>query len=30
VGEDRSFSIPLETSDLEKLLLSLKFQIFGK
>jgi signal recognition particle receptor subunit beta len=30
VGEDRTFSIPLETSDLEKLLLSLKFQIFGK
>jgi mutual gliding-motility protein MglA len=30
VGEERSFEIPLETQDLEKLLLSLKFQIFGK
>jgi hypothetical protein len=30
VGEDRTFTIPLETQDLEKLLLSLKFQIFGK
>src|SRR6266536_490300 len=31
VGEEKSFSIPLETAqDLEKLLLSLKFQIFGK
>jgi hypothetical protein len=30
VGEEKSFSIPLETQDLEKLLLSLKFQIFGK
>jgi hypothetical protein len=30
VGEERTFTIPLETQDLEKLLLSLKFQIFGK
>jgi len=31
VGEEKSFSIPLETvQDLEKLLLSLKFQIYGK
>ncbi|HEU5249068.1 MAG TPA: hypothetical protein VFW15_03705, partial [Thermoanaerobaculia bacterium] len=30
VGEERTFSIPLESQDLEKLLLSLKFQIFGK
>jgi hypothetical protein len=30
VGEDRTFTIPLETQDLEKLLLSLKFQILGK
>jgi hypothetical protein len=31
VGEEKSFSIPLETAqDLERLLLSLKFQIFGK
>jgi len=30
IGEERSFSIPLEAQDLEKLLLSLKFQIFGK
>jgi hypothetical protein len=30
VGEERRFSIPLDTQDLERLLLSLKFQIFGK
>ena len=30
VGEERSFEIPLETQELEKLLLSLRFQIFGK
>jgi hypothetical protein len=31
VGEERSFSIPLESPhDLEQLLLSLKFQISGK
>jgi len=31
VGNEKSFSIPLETAqDLERLLLSLKFQIFGK
>jgi hypothetical protein len=31
VGEEKSFSIPLDTAqDIEKLLLSLKFQIFGK
>jgi len=31
VGEEKSFTIPLETvQDLEKLLLSLKFQVFGK
>jgi mutual gliding-motility protein MglA len=30
VGEEKTFTIPLETQDLEKLLLSLKFQIFGK
>jgi hypothetical protein len=31
IGEERSFSIPLDTAqDLERLLLSLKFQIFGK
>jgi len=31
VGNEKSFSIPLETAqDLEKLLLSLKFQIVGK
>jgi hypothetical protein len=30
IGEERTFSIPLETQDLEKLLLSLKFQIFGR
>lgn len=30
IGEERSFSIPLEAQDLEKLLLSLKFQISGK
>ena len=30
IGEVRTFSIPLEAQDLEKLLLSLKFQITGK
>jgi signal recognition particle receptor subunit beta len=31
VGEEKAFSIPLETAqDLEKLVLALKFQIFGK
>ncbi len=31
LGEEKSFSVPLETAqDIEKLLLSLKFQIFGK
>jgi hypothetical protein len=31
VGEEKSFSIPLDTAqDIEKLLLSLRFQIFGK
>jgi hypothetical protein len=31
VGDEKTFSIPLESAqDLEKLVLALKFQIFGK
>jgi signal recognition particle receptor subunit beta len=30
IGDVKSFTIPLEAQDLERLLLSLKFQIFGK